>query len=63
MACHDNGVPVTISIEGGVVMGPATAKTEDGVASFVVRTGSAGLLKIKARAIGTEAWKTLRLEK
>lgn len=63
MACDDNGVPVTISIEGREAVGPATAKTEDGVASFVLRTGRSCSQKIKARAIGTEARKTLRLEK
>lgn len=61
--CHANGTPVTLETEGAEIVGPSTVNSEDGVASFIVRTGkienvracaSAGELK------GTAEWRLLK---
>lgn len=47
--CHDNGVPVTLSVEGADIQSPRTTDTEDGIASFIIRTNKKGRpVKIQA---------------
>ncbi|MGM9693430.1 MAG: glycoside hydrolase family 2 TIM barrel-domain containing protein [Alloprevotella sp.] len=47
-ACHDNKVPVRLEVEGGEICGPTETKTEDGIASFLVRTADVPRLSLRA---------------
>jgi beta-galactosidase len=44
--CPINGEKITLTVEGGKIMGPETVETEAGVASFLVRTGDDGKLRL-----------------
>lgn len=46
--CPLSGISVTLSAEGGEVVGPASCQTECGIASFLVRTGRMPDLRLKA---------------
>ena len=55
--CPVNGVSVTLSVEGGTVVGPARYETEAGVASFLVRTSDASVLRLSATSGSMQAVK------
>lgn len=46
--CPINDIPVTLSAEGGTVIGPTTYNTEAGIASFLVQTSDARRLNLQA---------------
>lgn len=59
--CPINGTPVSLSVEGGEVAGPASYDTEAGIASFLVRTGTAKKLSLTASSGQLKATKNLKL--
>lgn len=61
--CHTNGTSVTLDVEGGKVMGPATTETEDGVASFIVSTDNVSALRLNARSGSMTAKRSIKLKK
>ena len=62
--CHTNDTPVTISAEGGTIVGPSTFNTQDGVASFLVQTSDAKQLRLTATSPNlTTATLKLKLSK
>lgn len=60
--CHDNGRTVTLTATGGTIEGPATTQTEDGIASFIVRTSDAKTLNLHAVSNGLEASRKIKLQ-
>lgn len=58
-----NGTSVTLDVEGGNVMGPATTETEDGVASFIVSTDNVSALRLNARSGSMTAKRSIKLKK
>lgn len=60
--CPVNDVPVTLQVEGGRIIGPATYCTEAGVASFVVETGNVSRLKVRATSGNMSVRKTFSLQ-
>lgn len=58
--CPVNGEEVSLQVEGGTIIGPATYKTEAGIASFLVQTANAPKLKLTASAGYLKAQKALR---
>lgn len=61
--CPLNGTDVTLTAEGGEVVGPVTAPTDAGIASFLVRTSQKSKLKLQATSGQQAASATLRLKK
>ena len=48
----DNETVVSLSVQGGDIVGPRTFKAESGIASFLIRTGSERKLQLRATAVG-----------
>ena len=61
LAFGENSREVTLSVEGGTLMGPSSIKAEAGIASFVVQTSREKKLVLNAASEGLTARKELRL--
>lgn len=59
--CPLNQVPITLAVEGGAIVGPATYQAECGIASFLVQTGNVSKLMLKASGNGMKQQKTIKL--
>lgn len=59
--CPLNAVPVTLTVEGGEIVGPSSYQTESGIASFLVRTADTAKLKMEAVSGTMEKVKKLKL--
>lgn len=57
------GTAVTLDVEGGKVMGPATTETEDDVASFIVSTDNVRTLRLTAHSNSMATKRSIILKK
>ena len=59
--CPINGIPVTLSVKGGKIVGPSLYKSEAGISSFLVRTSDMKNITLKADSKITFSTKTIHL--
>ena len=56
-----NNIPIRLEAEGGRIRGPESFMTEAGIAAFLVETGDAGDLRLRASGEGMLKTRTIRL--